>query len=264
MTPVLSIPDIFLATLAGARQAAMASLAYAAAFIVAFAAMVWGAEALPESTAGSLGFLILVTAAMAAYCLFSAAIYRRLVPHTGSLATATWKLVLAWVLIFVIAAILATAIVLFFSLIGSSLGVVSGEAGQDITDMTAQMRENGTFYPLSVLFMLTLLGVFWFAVRMMLFGVATAARGAVHVFRTWAWTKGYALPMAAGAPVFVVVPVIVFGYAADGLTRALPLAENIALQAGLVAMFQVPAAWLGHAYAAAIYTRIAPPDPASA
>ena len=264
MTPVLSIPEVFLATLAGARQVVISTLAYAVAFIVAFAAMVWGAEALPDSMAGSLGFLILVIGAMAAYCLFSAAIYRRLVPHTGSLATATWKLVLAWVLIFVVAAILATAIVLFFSLIGSSLGVVSGEAGQDITDMTAQMRENGTFYPLSVLFMLTLLGVFWFGVRMMLFGVATAARGAVHVFRTWAWTKGHAVPMAAGALIFVVVPVIACGYAADGLTRALSLAESIVLQAGLAAMFQVPAAWLGHAYVAAIYMRIAPPDSASA
>lgn len=264
MTPVLSISEVFLATLAGARQVVISTLAYAGAFIVAFAAMVWGAEALPETTAGSLGFLILVTAAMAAYCLFSAAIYRRLVPHSGSLAMATWKLGLAWILIFVVAAILATAIVLFFSLIGSSLGVVSGEEGQNITDMTAQMRANGTFYPLSVLFMLTLLGVFWFAMRMMLFGVATAARGAVHVFRTWAWTKGYALPIAAGALVFVVAPVIVLGYAADGLTGALSLAQNTVLAAGLAALFQVPAAWLGHGFAAAVYARIAPPNPASA
>lgn len=264
MTPVLSIPEIFLATLAAARQVAMASLAYALVFIVAFAAMVWGAEALPESTAGSIGFLILVISAGAAYCLYSAVMYRHLVPRAGTLVSATWKLLLAWVLIFVIAAILATAIVLFFSLIGSSLGVVSGEAGQDITDMTAQMRENGTFYPLSALFMLTLLGVFWFGVRMMLFGIATVARGSVHVFRTWAWTKGYALPMAAGALVFAIAPVFVLGFAADALTGRLPLAENIALQAGLAAMFQVPAAWLGHGFAAAVYARIAPPDPASA
>lgn len=261
MTPVLSIPETFLAALTGARQVAMTTLAYAFGFVVAVALMVWGAEALPETMAGSLGFLILTVLAMAAYCLFSAAMYRCLVSSAGTLGMAAGKLVLAWILVFVIAAILATAFVLFFSLIGSSLGVVSGEEGQDITDMTAQMRESGTFYPLSVVFMLTLFGVLWFAVRMMLFGVATAARGTVHVFRTWAWTKGHAVPMAVGALVFAVAPVIVLGYASANVAGVLSLSNNAVLAAGLAAIFQVPAAWLGHGFAATIYTRLAPSEP---
>ncbi len=167
---------------------------------------------------------------------------------------------LAWILIAVVAAILFTTIVLFFSLIGSSLGVVSGEAGQDITDMTAQMREGGTFYPLFALFLLTLLGVFWFVVRMMLFAPATASRGTVHVFRTWSWTKGYALSMAIGAMTFIVLPVSLLGYAAS---TAVGLSQSAAISAGIVALVQLPAAWLGHAYAAAVYTRLAPNDPAS-
>ncbi len=260
MTPVLSFSDLFSATIAGARQIALPTLGFAAAFVAAIALMVWGAEVFPQSTVGSIGFLLVVVAAVASHSLFSAAMYRRLVPFEGTLLNAAWKLTLAWILIAVVAAILFTAIVLFFSLIGSSLGVVSGEAGQDITDMTAQMREGGTFYPLFALFLLTLLGVFWFAVRMMLFAAATASRGTVHVFRTWSWTKGYALPMAIGAMTFIVLPVSLLSYAASSV---MGLSQNAAISAGIVALVQLPAAWLGHAYAAAIYTRLAPNVPAT-
>lgn len=261
MTPVLSFSDLFSTTIAGARQIALPTLGFAAAFVAAIALMVWGAEVFPQSTTGSIGFLLVVMAAIASHSLFSAAMYRRLVPHEGTLLNAAWKLTLAWILIAVVAAILFTAIVLFFSLIGSSLGVVSGEAGQDITDMTAQMREGGTFYPLFALFLLTLLGVFWFAVRMMLFAIATANRGTVHVFRTWSWTKGYALPMAVGAMAFIVLPVSLLGYSASSV---MGLSQSAGISAGIVALVQLPAAWLGHAYAAAVYTRLAPVDPATA
>lgn len=261
MTPALSISDLSSATLTGARQIALPTLGFAAAFVAAIALMVWGAEVFPQTMAGSVGFLLVVMVAVGSHSLFSAAMYQRLVPFEGTLLNAAWKLTLAWILITVVAAILFTAIVLFFSLIGSSLGVVSGEAGQDITDMTAQMREGGTFYPLFALFLLTLLGVFWFAVRMMLFAVATASRGTVHVFRTWAWTKGYALPMAIGAMAFIVLPVSLLGYAATSVTG---LSQGAAVSAGLVALVQLPAAWLGHAYAAAVYNRLAPSEPAAA
>ncbi|MCR9223955.1 MAG: hypothetical protein NXH70_07770 [Hyphomonas sp.] len=260
MTPVLSFSDLFSATIAGARQIVVPTLGFAAAFVAAIALMVWGAEVFPQSTAGSIGFLLVVMAAVTSHSLFSAAMYRRLVPFEGTLLNAAWKLTLAWILIAVVAAILFTTIVLFFSLIGSSLGVVSGEAGQDITDMTAQMREGGTFYPLFALFLLTLLGVFWFVVRMMLFAAATASRGTVHVFRTWSWTKGYALSMAIGAMTFIVLPASFLGYASSS---AMGLSQSAAISAGIVALVQLPAAWLGHAYAAAVYTRLAPNDPAT-
>nr|WP_070959968.1 hypothetical protein [Hyphomonas sp. Mor2] len=258
MTPRLPIAELFPATLKGAQQVALTTLGPALGFVVAVALLFWGAEALPETMTGSVGFLTLLAMAVGAHNLFSASMYRQLLPFEHSLWTAVWKLTLAWILIIVVAAILSTAIVLFFSLIGSSLGVVSGEAGQDITDMTAQMREGGTFYPLFILFMLTLVGVFWFTVRMMLFAVSTVTRGSVHVFRTWAWTKGYVLPMALGLVVFVLVPMIGLSYAAAGLQNAVSIPGGPASAAGLAALLQVPAAWLGHAFASAVYARIAP------
>ena len=263
MTPALSVPDLFSATLSGAQRVALPTAGFAAAFVASVALMVWGAEAFPQSTAGSAGFLFVVALAVAAHSLFSAAMYRHLTAHEGTLLNAAWKLTMAWILVTVIAAIMMTAIVLFFSLIGSSLGVVSGEAGQEITDMTAQMREGGTFYPLLGIFFLTLLGVFWFAVRMILFAAATASRGSVHVFRTWSWTKGHALPMAMGAVFFIGVPVILLGYAAAGLVGLIGVSNNGAMSAGIVALMQVPAAWLGHAFAAAVYVRIAPSEPST-
>ncbi len=261
MTPAISISETFAATLAGLRQIAGPTAGPAGLFAVSVGIMVWAAEALPETAIGTLTFYSMVAFAVLAHSLFSAAMYRRLVPSAGTLWTSVWKLTLAWMLIIVIAAILATAMVLFFSLIGSSLGVVSGEAGQDITDMTAQMRDSGTFYPLFALFLLALLGVFWFAVRMMLFAVATVGRGAVHVFRTWSWSKGHVLPMAAGMILFMIVPAIVLGYGAAGLINALPGLQSAAMAAGFAVLLQVPAAWLGHSFSAAIYARIAPAGP---
>ncbi len=263
MTPALSVPDLVSATLSGAQRIALPTLGFAAAFAASVALMVWGAEALPQSAAGSIGFLFVVALAVAAHSLFSAAMYRQLAPHQGTLSNAAMKLAMAWVLIIVVAAIMMTAIVLFFSLIGSSLGVVSGEAGQEITDMTAQMREGGTFYPLLAIFFLTLLGVFWFAVRMMLFAAATASRGSVHVFRTWSWTKGHALPMAMGAVLFIVLPIILLGYVGAVATGLLGVSENAAISTGIFALMQVPAAWIAHAFAAAVYTRVAPIEPAA-
>lgn len=260
MKPALSIPELFSATLTGVRQIAVPTAGPALVFSLAVGAMFWGAEALPETTAGSFGFYLLVVIAVLAHSLFSASMYRTLVQTTGTLWTSVWKLTLAWMLMIVIVAILATALVLFFSLIGSSLGVVSSEPGQDIIDMTAQMREGGTFYPLFGLFLLALLGVFWFAVRMMLFAAATVARGAVHVFRTWAWTKGYVLPLSVGMVALIAVPVIALGYAANGLTGLLSSLQSGAVSAVIACLIQVPAAWFGHSFAAAVYNRIAPAE----
>lgn len=259
MTPGLTVSDLFTDTLTGVGKVAVPTLGFAATFVAAIALMVWSAEAFPQTSIGSVGFLLVVAFAFAAHCTFSAAMYRRLVRSDGTLLNAAGKLALAWILIVVIAAILSTAIILFFSLIGSSLGVVSGAPGQDITDMTAQMREGGTFYPLFALFLLTLMGVFWFAVRMLLFAAATASRGSVHVFRTWSWTKGHALPMMIGAIAFIVLPVSVCAYAASVIIGAAGLSESAELSTGLIALAQVPAAWIAHAFAASVYSRLAPP-----
>ena len=262
MTPGLTYLEIVSATLTGARRIMWPTLGHAALFVVSIAVLFWSAIALPERSLGSVSFAALTAATLFAYCVFSAAMHRALVPSSGGLFAAAWKLLLAWMLILVVAAIGATMIVLFFSLIGSSLGVVSGESGQDITDMTAQMRAGGTFYPLFALFMATLVGVFWFAVRMMLFAAATVSRGAVHVFRSWAWTKGHFFVLAAGMATFVILPVIALSYAAGAATTFVPqgIGEPAAagLSAGLTAIALTPAAWLGHGFAAHALSALAP------
>ena len=257
-----SVVEIVSATLAGAQQVIIPTLAYAIAFIASVACLFWAATALPNNTAGSIGFIVTAAAALFAHSLFSASMSRALLPSAGGIASSAWKLSLAWILVMVVAAILATSIVLFFSLIGSSLGVVSGESGQDITDMAAQMRQSGTFYPLFALFLLTLLGVVWFAVRMMLFATATATRDAVHVFRTWAWTKGHFSGLALGMLAFIALPVAALSYAAAVVIKATPLVADPALAAGtsaaISAILLVPAFWLAHGFTAFAVNHLAP------
>ncbi|MEO0608291.1 MAG: hypothetical protein AAFY82_08660, partial [Pseudomonadota bacterium] len=135
------------------------------------------------------------------------------------------------------------------------LGVASGEAGQDISDMAAQMRESGTFWPLFVVFVVTLFGVFWFAVRMMLFASSSATRGSVHVFRTWYWTKGHFRMLGPALIVLIVLPIA--GFSSAAAIIAAPL-TNPALNTAAVSALMLPTAWLGHGFAAAIYNRLAP------
>lgn len=264
MNRSLELSTLISDTFAGATRLIVPSLQYAALFVLSVAILFWGGTALPDGAGGSLAFIILLAASLFAHSVFSAAMYRELLPTRGGLARAAWKLSLAWLLIVVIAAIMATIIVLFFSLIGSSLGVVSGDSGQNITDMTAEMRTSGTFYPLFALFMLTLLGVFWFGVRMILFSAATASRGAVHVFRTWFWTKGYFLGLAIGVLLFLVLPLIFGHLLASALIGLIPVsvgsATHASLAAGGYALALLPAAWLAHSFTAAAMKAIAPSD----
>ncbi len=160
MADLLSISNLLQDSVSRTKRLIVTSLPFAGLFALMTGILVWGAGALPEGGAGSLAFMVLAFATLFSHSLFSVSMYRAALPiHTGQFGRAV-KLSLAWILIFVVAAIGAAIIVLFFSLIGASLGVVSGEAGQEITDMTAQMREAGTFWPLFGLFLLTLLGVF--------------------------------------------------------------------------------------------------------
>ena len=269
MSQDLSFSNLIKSTGVGAQQVIAPTLSFALGFAVAVGILVWAGGALPGGTVGSVVFPILVFATLYMRCLFSAAMYNTLLVPAGTVSRSGLQLVWAWLLIIVVAAIMATIILLFFSLIGSSLGVAATETGQDITDMTRQMREGGTFYPLFALFILTLLGVAWFAARIMLFSVATVAQGRVHVFRTWFWTKGHVRTLLPGAVLFVVLPFTACAGLASAALGLLALDAQTPVQAGLgaalAALCLTPAAWLGHAFSAAIYQRLAPaPESANA
>ncbi|MEL6857777.1 MAG: hypothetical protein AAFO74_05285 [Pseudomonadota bacterium] len=264
MADSISVSNLLQDSVARTKRLIVPSLPFAVVFAVMTGILVWGAGALPEGGAGFVGFTALAFATLFAHSLFSVAMYRAALPMGAGQLGRAWKLSLAWMLIFVVASIGGAIIVLFFSLIGASLGVVSGEAGQEIVDMTAQMREAGTFWPLFALFSLTLFGVFWFAVRISTFAAATSARGQVHVFRTWYWTKGHFRTLAPLAILFIILPVIVCALMASAITQQLSSHEDSALMTGLsVAVFTyvlTPSAWLGHGFASAVYAALAPAD----
>lgn len=265
MKQATSLRDLAMESLNKTARLIVPSLPFGVLFVVAIGVLVWAAGVLPDGASGFFAFSLLTFGTLYAHSLFSAAMYRAVLTGQGGLVGAAWRLTLAWMLVMVVASITATIIVLFFSLIGASLGVATGQEGQEITDMTAQMRAGGTFWPLFGLFMATLVGLVWFAVRLMLFASASALRGGVHVFRTWYWTKGHVLQLAPLMIVFIVLPIAALSMIAQAIhTPLLGAAESpvdLGLSASLIALILFPSAWLGHAFAASAYARFAPAEP---
>lgn len=262
MTDPISFRALFTDSLRRTARLIVPTAPFALLFVAATGILVWAAAVLPDSGVGFALFAGLSFATLFAHSLFSAAMYRATLAPAGGLMHGAWKLTLAWLLIMVVASIGATIIVLFFSLIGASLGVVSGEAGQEITDMTAQMQEGGTFWPLFALFVMTLFGVFWFAVRMMLFAGATVIRSQVHVFRSWSWTKGYFQVLAPLTLILLIAPFAALSFVAANLNDFIIGAAVTPLQAGasaiITALLLLPSAWLGHGVVSSVLAQLMP------
>lgn len=240
------------------------SFPFAILFVVATGGMVWAAAILPETTAGTSAFFAVVFATLFAHNLFSASMYRAVLESHGGLVASAWKLTLAWLLMIVVIAIGSSMIVLFFALIGASLGVASTEVGEGVTDITVEMQANGTFWPLFGLFVATLFGVFWFAVRIILFASATTVRNQVHVFRTWYWTKGHVRALAPLMIGLIAIPVILLSFGATMLVSALlgpaETPFDVGVSTALVSLVLLPSAWLGHGFAAAVFARLEQDD----
>ena len=247
-----------------ARRLTLPSLPYALLFTAALGGLIWAANVLPDGGAGFVVFSALTFVTLFAHSLYSVSMYHAVLPANSGKLSAAWKLSLAWVLIIVIAAIAASMITLFFALIGASLGVGSSDDVENIADMTAQMREGGTFWPLFTLFLMTLFGIFWFAVRIMTFAAATATRGRVHVLRTWYWTKGHFRRLGPLMLLFVAIPIIALTYLGTVLSTALIGTPTSPVSAGLssaiVMLVLLPSAWLGHGFAATVFELLAPED----
>ncbi|MEL6666331.1 MAG: hypothetical protein AAFQ24_09355 [Pseudomonadota bacterium] len=264
MAEQTSISQIATQSLDYAWRLTLPSLPYALLFTAALGGLIWAANVLPDGGTGFIAFSALAFATLFAHSLYSVSMYHAVLPANSGKLHAAWKLSLAWILIIVIAAIAASMITLFFALIGASLGVGSSDDVENISDMTAQMREGGTFWPLFALFLITLFGIFWFAVRIMTFAAATASRGRVHVLRTWYWTKGHFRRLGPLMLLFVAVPVVALTYLGTALSAALIVEPTTPISAGVstaITMFVLlPSAWLGHGFAAAVFELIAPED----
>lgn len=255
MSDPLSIRAVLKDSANNAVRMVRPSFLFGALWSVAMGGLVWAAGALPEGGAGFVAFSALAGLTLFAHSWFSVSMYHAVLPTQAGALKSAWVLSLAWVLMIVVIAIGTSIIVLFFSLIGSSLGAATGEVDQNITDMTAQMRADGTFWPLFAVFIATLFGVFWFAVRMMLFAVSSATRGSVHVFRTWYWTKNYFRILGPSLLLLIVLPIIGLGYVAGAIVA--PITDP-ALNTALTCFLLLPTAWLGHGFAAAVYDKLAP------
>lgn len=264
MAEQISISQIFSRSLAHTRRLALPSLPYALAFVAALGGLIWAANILPDGGSGFAVFSALTFATLFIHNLYSVSMYHAVLPAQSTKIHAAWKLTLAWILVIVIAAIAASMITLFFALIGASLGVGSSDDVENISDMTAQMREAGTFWPLFGLFLATLFGIFWFAVRIMTFAAATASRGRVHVLRTWYWTRGHFRTLGPLMLVLVALPLIVLTYLGTVVSAAIIGPASTPLAAGLssaiVMLVLLPSAWLGHGFAAAVFELLAPDD----
>lgn len=264
MAQTLTFVRLIQDSVAKTRALILPSLSAAIGFCLLCGGFAWATSALPDDGNGTLIFLALLMGLLFAHSVFSVSMYHAVVPGQAGLLKSAWKLTLAWLLMVVIVAIGASMIVLFFAVIGPSLGVGTSDNVGNISDMTAQMRESGTFGPIFAIFLAMLVGVFWFAVRMVLFAVATAARGTIHVLRTWSWTKGYFLRLGPAVVLLVLIPLVGLLYVSGAITNSLFGAEPTQVLAGLSStvtmLILLPSAWLGHGLAASIYTHIAPED----
>mgnify|MGYP001799342537 CR=1 FL=1 len=264
MAQLISFSQIVKQSLDRAKRLVVPSLPYAAGFIVTLGALIWAANVLPDGGSGFALFSVLTFATLYIHNLYSVSMYHAVLPAETGIFHAAWKLSLAWILIIVIAAIAGSMITLFFALIGASLGVGTSDDVANISDMTAQMRGSGTFWPLFLLFLATLFGIFWFAVRIMTFAAATATRGRVHVLRTWYWTKGYFRNLGPAMLLLVVIPLMVLTYLGGLVSGALIGVPSTPTEAGvstaIVMVVLLPSAWIGHGFAVTVFELLAPED----
>ena len=264
MAEPISLSQIVKQSLDRTKRLTIPSLLYAGGFVLALGVLIWAANVLPDGGSGFAMFSALTFATLYVHNLYSVSMYHAVLPAEAGLIHAAWKLSLAWILIIVIAAIAGSMITLFFALIGASLGVGTSDDVANISDMTAQMRESGTFWPLFLLFLATLFGIFWFAVRIMTFAAATATRGRVHVLRTWYWTKGYFRTLAPAMLLLVVIPLTVLTYIGGLVSVAIIGAPSTPIEAGvstaIMMVVLLPSAWLGHGFAATVFDLLAPED----
>lgn len=115
----------------------------------------------------------------------------------------------------------------------------------------------GAVFILACLAGAALLG--WFALRLTLYGAATAARGEAQVFRTWGLTRGHVRVLALASLATHLAPFLA-GAAVNGALHRLlpetPLGLGIGAAAGILLM--APFLLAGHAMAAAAWAALKP------
>jgi hypothetical protein len=261
MTPRLAVFPLITAAWAGA----LAALKPAALWLIlfAFAAGLYGA-ALRSDT----GFWVPLGAAILAFLAglgLSRRIYGALIPGARApfLPLAHANLAVYGAFLFI-----GFFVVFFLMMLP---GILMQEAGQyqldkDTDPAIAQeaflamlATPFGAVFIVCCLAGASLLG--WIALRLTLYGAATAATGQAHVFRTWGLTKGQLSPLGAASLATHILP-FALGVAVNGaLHRALPDTASGHFTSGAAGVIVfAPFLLAGHGLAAAAWEKLKPAE----
>ncbi|MEO0549248.1 MAG: hypothetical protein AAFZ91_04950 [Pseudomonadota bacterium] len=288
----MSLGSIFKESLDGARAVIVPSLPWLALFAFVAGYRAWTSAGLAGSQASLAVEAGLFLCLLYVGCLFSAVMYKRLLPETGSkLRSIALRLSLANLLLYMAVLIILFILALFLSIFsGVMVGLTdydpSNADPSEIASSLAALQESGTIWPLYILLAASIAGMVWFALRMIVFGAATVAAGKVTVFQSWAWTKRHVLKILGLAIVLQALVFAVLFAAGEALTNALGVPSTLLLtferestlqfefgeaertldQIGIGTAIRTfllaPFWWLGHALAVALYRRLAPEDQA--
>ncbi len=270
----LDLVAIIRETARGAVSALAPTLGWGLLFVGAYALsllMIADGRFVPQS-----GRYIASALMIGVSCAWGAAIYRQLLaPKTGnSLAKDTGKLILANLLVFMAFVIVAFIAMLFLVIVSGILVVASGydPSAADPSDISGSMdalRRSGAVWLLYGLIAVVAGVLVWFALRLVLYGAATIARGRVLVFQSWSLSKGAVVRIALLAGVFVAIPAAALmlahlNHVPAVLWLAVP-GGSVSLQGVLLGVALNAAAFLfGHSFAAALYRRLGAEDVAAA
>ncbi len=105
------------------------------------------------------------------------------------------------------------------------------------------------------------LAVSYLGIRLLVFGAATVSRGETMVFRTWPWTKGHALRLAAASVATHVAPFLGAVAIYQPLAKLAGQGPTGSFASGtLAAVLLVPFLLAGHGLAVAALQRLEPED----
>ena len=273
---------------ANARRVILPTLPGLVLFAVAMGAQSWFNGLAADG--GSFTLLWLCVSLMTVFvgCFWSADMYRKLLPGEGgqSLFVDTGRLFAANLAVYGLYFILGFLLTLFFSIFA---GILIGTTGYDPSSEAASseavwqsieaLNTSGGAVVLYVLLLAAALGLVWLGLRLFLFGAATVGEGRMTIFRSWGWTRGHVLKIAALWALLQLLPWIVLWALATGLLhvagagtvfsvatagsgealseaiiRPGPLAQ--ATLNALATLLMAPVYWLGHGLAVSLYRHL--------
>lgn len=125
------------------------------------------------------------------------------------------------------------------------------------------LRASGAIWLLWSICLAAMGGLLWFLARLITFGPATVDQQRLIIFRSWSWTKGQPVQLAALIFVLQLVPLSGGLWAVARLSNAPALAGTDLMTSlfsgAAMAAVLLPAVFLGHALAITVYRRCAPP-----